>query len=324
MAQAIFLQNYGGPEVLQAREVAVGDPGEGELRLRQTFVGVNFHDVYVRSGLYRTLTPPGVPGIEAVGVVEAVGRHVEGFRPGDRVGYITRGYGCYASERLLPARIVLKLPDALDDRTVASVLLKGLGVEMLAERVHRIVPGEWVLVQAAAGGVGQLLVQWAARLGARVIGTVGSRTKVDLARAAGCREVILYREEDVAARVAEITHGRGVDVVYDGVGRDSFAGSMNALAPCAHLVNFGQASGPVPPVALSDLQARSTTLSRPVVFHYAAQRETLEAMARSLFAALERGWLKTEAPIEYPLAQAATAHALLESRAATRAIVLRV
>jgi NADPH2:quinone reductase len=323
MTLAIFVREYGGPEVLEARTVTVPDAAAGELRLRQTFVGVNFHDVYVRSGLYRTLTPPGVPGIEAVGVVEQVGPGVEGFRPGDRVGYVTRSYGCYSGERVLPAAQALRLPDFLDDRTAASVLLKGLTVEMLVQRVHRITPGQCVLVQAAAGGVGQLLVQWAVRLGARVIGTVGSRAKVEVARAAGCSEVILYREQDVAARVAELTQGRGVDVVYDGVGRDSFAGSMASLALCAHLVNFGQASGPVPPVLLGDLQARSTTLSRPVVFHYAARREALEAMAQSLFQALEQGWLKLEAPIEMPLADAALAHALLESRAATRSIVLR-
>lgn len=320
MPRAIVIHRYGGPEVLQHEEVAVGAPGPGELRLRQTFAGVNFHDVYVRSGLYRTLTPPGVPGIEAVGVVEQVGPGVEGFREGDRVGYVTRSYGCYASERLLPARMALKLPAHLDERTAASVLLKGLTVEMLVQRVHRITPGQWVLVQAAAGGVGQLLVQWATRLGARVIGTVGSAAKVELARTAGCVEVILYREEDVAARVMAITAGRGVDVVYDGVGHDSFAGSMASLAMCSHLVNFGQASGPVPPLAMSELQARSTTLSRPVVFHYAAQREALDQMASSLFAAL--AWLHVEAPVEFPLAEAAAAHALLESRSATRPIVL--
>jgi NADPH2:quinone reductase len=322
MSQAIVIDAYGGPEVLRPREVAVGAPGAGEVRLRQTFVGVNFHDVYVRSGQYKTLTPPGIPGIEAVGVVEELGAGVQGLRVGDRVGYVTRSYGCYAGERLLPAAIALKLPDAIDDRTAASVLLKGLTVEMLLQRVHRVTPGQWLLVQAAAGGVGQLLVQWAVHLGARVIGTVGSAGKVALARAAGCEEVILYREEDVPARVAAITGGRGVDVAYDGVGRDSFAGSLAALAPCSHLVNFGQASGPVPPVAMSDLQARSTTLSRPVVFHYAAQRGALEQMAASLFDALARGWLTVEAPVEFPLARAADAHVLLESRSATTPIVL--
>jgi NADPH2:quinone reductase len=323
MPQAILVEAYGGPEVLRPREVAPGPPGAGEVRLRQTFAGVNFHDVYVRSGQYRTLAPPGIPGIEAVGVVEELGAGVTGLRVGDRVGYVTRSYGCYASERLLPAQIAIPLPPHVDDRTAASVLLKGLTVEMLVQRVHRITPGQWVLVQAAAGGVGQLLVQWAAQLGARVIGTVGSQPKVELARAAGCEQVILYREEDVAARVAALTGGRGVDVVYDGVGHDSFAGSLASLAMCAHLVNFGQASGPVPPLAMSELQARSTTLSRPVVFHYAAQPGALQAMSGALFDALARGWLRVPQAVEFPLAEAAAAHALLESGKATRPIVLK-
>lgn len=323
MARAIVIRQYGGPEVLQAEQVAVGAPGPGELRLRQTFAGVNFHDVYVRSGQYHTLTPPGIPGIEAVGVVEEAGPGVEGFAPGDRIGYITRAYGCYASERLLPAQLALKLPAHVDDRTAASLLLKGLTVEMLVARVHRIATGDWVLVQAAAGGVGRMLVQWAAALGAHVIGTVGSQEKVAVARAAGCREVILYRQEDVAARVADMTGGRGVDVVYDGVGRDSFAGSLASLATCAHLVNFGQASGPVPPITMPELQVRSTTVSRPVVFHYAARREMLQQMTANLFDALAGGWITAEPPIEFDLADAAGAHALLESRTATRPVVLK-
>lgn len=323
MARAIVIRSYGGPEVLEPAQVEVGKPGNGELRIRQTFVGVNFHDVYVRSGLYKTLTPPGIPGIEAVGVVEEIGPDVQGFEVGDRIGYITGAYGCYASERLLPARIALKLPAHVDDRTAASLLLKGLTVEMLVQRVHRVAAGEWVLVQAAAGGVGRMLVQWAAALGAQVIGTVGSADKVAVARAAGCKEVILYRQEDVPARVAQITGGRGVDVVYDGVGRDSFAGSLASLASCAHLVNFGQASGPVPPVAMSDLQARSTTVSRPVVFHYAAERSRLERMTENLFDALARGAITAEQPIEFALVDAAAAHAQLESRTVTQPIVLR-
>jgi NADPH:quinone reductase len=324
MARAIVIHAYGGPEVLQAEEVAVGAPGAGELRLRQTFVGVNFHDVYVRTGEYRTLALPGTPGIEGVGVVEQVGPGVEGFRVGDRVGYITRSYGCYASERLLPARIALKLPDDVDDRTAAAILLKGLTVEMLVARVHRVHAGETVLVHAAAGGVGRMLVQWATRLGARVIGTVGAPEKVDVARAAGCAEVILYREENVPERVKAITGGRGVDVVYDGVGRDSFEGSLASLANCAHLVNFGQASGPVPPVSLSALQVRSTTLSRPGVFHYVAERAQLEQAGASLFEALSRGWITVDAPIEHALEDAHRAHERLQSRTATQPIVLKV
>jgi NADPH:quinone reductase len=323
MARAIVIQAHGGPEVLQAQEVDVGAPGPGELRLRQTYAGVNFHDVYVRSGEYRTLKLPGVPGIEGVGVVDQVGPGVEGFRAGDRIGYITRSYGCYASERLLPARMALKLPDALDDRTAAAVLLKGLTVDMLVARVHRIHAGETVLVHAAAGGVGRMLVQWASRLGARVVGTVGAADKVGIARAAGCTDVILYRQENVPERVLALTGGCGVDVVYDGVGRDSFEGSLASLANCAHLVNFGQASGPVPPVSLSTLQARSTTLSRPGVFHYVAERPQLEQAAAALFDALARGWITVDAPIEHALEDAAGAHRRLQSRTATQPIVLK-
>ncbi len=322
-ARAIVLRQHGGPEVLQCEPVEVGAPGPGELRLRQTWLGVNFHDIYVRSGQYRTLPLPGVPGIEGVGVVDAVGPGVTGFAPGERVGYITGAYGCYASERLLPAAVALKLPDALDDRTVAAFLLKGLTVEMLLGRVHPVRAGEWVLVQAAAGGVGRLLAQWASRLGAQVIGTVGSQEKVAIARAAGCREVLLYRQEDVPARVREITGGQGVGVAYDGVGQDSFAASLASLGSCAHLVNFGQASGPVPPITLGDLAARSTTLSRPVVFHYAARRDALEQMAANLFQALAKGWIAPETPLEFDLADAPAAHARLESGAATQPILLR-
>ena len=321
---AIVMRRHGGPEVLALESVDLPPPGPGEVTLRQSYVGVNFHDIYVRSGEYRTLALPGTPGIEGVGVVQQLGPGVLGLAPGDRVGYITSAYGCYAQQRLLPARLAVKLPDALTDRDAAALLLKGLTVQMLVDAVHRVRAGEWVLVQAAAGGVGRLLVSWAAQLGARVIGTVGSTEKLAVARAAGCVEVMVYREENVVERVREITGGRGVDVAYDGVGRDSFAASLGALARCAHLVNFGQASGPVEPVALAQLAARSTTLSRPVVFHYAAERARLEAMSAALFAAVAAGWLHTEPADVFPLEQAAQAHRLLESGRALRPVVLQV
>lgn len=321
---AIVMHRHGGPEVLELQAVDLAPPGPGEVALRQTFVGVNFHDVYVRSGQYRTLALPGTPGIEGVGVVDQLGPDVQGVEPGDRVGYITGAYGCYARRRNLPARLAVKLPDTLTDREAAALLLKGLTVQMLVHAVHPVRAGEWVLVQAAAGGVGRLLARWAAQLGARVIGTVGSAAKVAIAQAAGCAEVIRYREEDVVERVEAITGGRGVDVAYDGVGRDSFAASLGALAPCAHLVNFGQASGAVEPVALAQLAARSTTLSRPVVFHYAAERPRLEAMSAALFAAVAAGWLHSEAPEVFALEHAAQAHRLLESGRALRPVVLQV
>ena len=323
MRRAIVMREHGGPEVLKVEPIEVGAPGPGQLLLRQTFVGVNFHDIYVRSGLYKTLTLPGIPGIEGVGRVEAVGPGVEGLAPGDRVGYITAGYGGYASERLLAAELAVRLPEALSDLAAASALLKGLTVEMLVNGVHHLRQGECVLVQAAAGGVGRLLVRWARHLGAWVIGTAGSEEKARIARAAGCAEVILYREEDVAQRVKAITGGRGADVVYDGVGKDTFDASLAALALCGHLVNFGQASGPVRPVTLSELAARSTTLSRPIVFHHVAQRQHLLRMSASVFAALGNGWLEVEPALEFPLAAAGEAHRLLESGKATRPIVLK-
>lgn len=324
MSQAIVVREYGGPEVLKLEPIEVGKPQKGELRIRQTCLGVNFHDIYVRSGQYKTLTLPGTPGIEGVGVVEAVGDDVSGFDVGDRIAYITGAYGCYASERILSAALAIHLPDTIDDRTAASVLLKGLTVDMLVARVRRVAPGDWVLVQAAAGGVGQLLVQWATHLGARVIGTAGSPEKADIARRAGCSEVVLYRTEDVAQRIQSITNGRGVDVVYDSVGKDTFAGSLNSLALCAHLVNFGQSSGAIEPVAPAQLAARSSTLSRPMVFHYVAQRRFLDEMSSSLFAALSEGWLRPEPPVEYALGEAARAHEFVESRRATSPVVLRV
>jgi NADPH2:quinone reductase len=272
MAEAIVLHERVGPEVLKAESVEVGVSGPGELRVRQTAVGVNFHDVYVRSGLYRTLPLPGIPGIEAAGIVEEVGDGVSGFAVGDRIAYVTSRYGAYASERLLPADLAVRLPLGIAEDLAATVLLKGLTAEMLLRQVHRVQPGDHILVQAAAGGVGRLLCQWAAHLGATVIGTVGSEEKAELARNAGCQHVILYRRENFVERVREITDGRGVDVVYDSVGKDTFQGSLESLATFGHLVNFGQSSGSVEPFEVSRLSKGSNSLSRPVVFHYVAHR----------------------------------------------------
>lgn len=322
MAHAIVVRRYGGPEVLQTETVDPGLPPVGHVLLRQTFVGVNFHDVYVRSGQYRTLSLPGTPGVEGVGIVEAVGAGVDELAVGDRVVYATRCYGGYASHRILPAQRALRLPAAVDDLTAAGLFVKGLTVVMLLHRVHRLQAGEWILVHAAAGGVGRLLCQWAARIGATVIGTVGSPAKVPIARAAGCAEVIDYRREDFAGRVREISGGRGVDVVYDSVGRDTFDGSLDALAPCGHLVAFGQASGPVPPFELSRLAAHSTTLSRPILFDYIERRDALNAMSTVLFDTIAAGGVHGETPLVFALRDAAEAHRALESRTTTGPIVL--
>ena len=322
MAQAIMLREHGGPAVLRAEAIDVPAPGPGELLLRQTAIGVNFHDCYVRSGLYRTLPLPGVPGIEAAGVVEATGPGVAGFVPGDRVAYVTGGYGAYASHRVLPAALALRLPDGVDDALAASVLLKGLTVEMLVRQVHRVQPGQTILVHAAAGGVGRLLCQWAVHLGAMVIGTAGSAAKAEVARAAGCAHVVLYREQDFVAEVKRITGGRGVDAAYDSVGRDTFDGSLECLAMRGHLVNFGQASGPVPPFQVQRLAAKSNSLTRPILFHYIDRRPALEAMAAALFDVLATGAVRAEAGAALPLAEAARAHALLESRQAEAPLIL--
>jgi NADPH2:quinone reductase len=324
MEKAIVLRAHGGPETLVLEPIEVGKPGNGELRIRQTYLGVNFHDIYVRSGLYKTLTLPGTPGIEGVGIVEEVGEGVSGFKVGERIGYVTRSYGCYATSRILPASIAVKLPASVDDLTVASTLLKGLTVEMLVRRVYQVKKDDWVLVQAAAGGVGQMLAQWAHHLGAKVIGTAGSAEKIELARRSDCDYVIAYAKEDVAEEVKRITNGRGVNVVYDGVGKDTFNGSLNSLASRGHLANFGQSSGNVEPVSMPSLAARSTTLSRPVIFQYVSERPLLEDMSSSLLQALSDGWLRTQKPTVFPLAEAAESHKLLESRKALGPVVLAV
>ncbi len=315
MAEAIVIRNFGGSDVLKLEAVAIGDPGPGEVHVRQTAIGVNFHDIYVRSGLYDTLQPPGIPGCEAIGVVERAGPDVE-FEHGDRVAYVTAGYGGYASERILAADLALRVPEAIGDEVVAANLLRALTVEMLTRRSHRLEPGMTILVHAAAGGVGRLLCQMASRLGVTVIGTVGSESKAAIATAAGCDHTILYREVDVADAVHDLTGGRGVQVVYDSIGADTFSGSLSALAPLGHLVNFGQASGAVEPLSMSTLAAKSLTVSRPILFHYLNVAGQYQAMADVAFEWFADGVLRPTPVKSFPLADAAAAHDLLESRAA--------
>lgn len=323
MQRAIILREPGPPDVLKVEPIDVGAPGPGQLRLRQTYVAVNFHDCYVRSGLYKTLALPGIPGLEGVGMVEAVGADVTGFREGDRVAYLTSSYGGYASHRLIDAGLPVKLPDGLDDRTVAATWLRGLTAQMLACSVFPIRAGQTVLVHAAAGGVGRLLCQLARHLGATVIGTAGSAAKAELARKAGCHHTILYREENFVERVRDITGGRGVDVAYDSVGKDTFQGSLEVLAMRGHLCNFGQASGPIAPFHISQLFAKSNSISRPAVFHYFTG-EDRAPMAQRLFQALQDGVMSADEAHEYPFDEASRAHADLESRNTTGAVLLKV
>ncbi len=322
MAKAIVLTEHGGPEKLTLKDVAVGKPGAGELRLRQTAIGVNFHDCYVRSGLYKTLQLPGIPGIEGAGIVEEVGTDVTAFAAGDRVGYVTTGYGGYTSERLLPAHLALKLSPGMSEETAAAVLLKGLTVSMLVNHVHAVQPGDFILVQAAAGGVGQLLCQWARHLGATVIGTVGSADKAEIAKHNGCHHTILYRNDDFVARVKDITGGKGVDAAYDSVGKETLMGSLACLTVRGHLVNFGQSSGPVAPFAVSALSTGSNSVTRPMMFHYMRDRQELDALAKPLFDVLASGVVKAGTPRRFPLAEAAAAHAALEARQTTGSVIL--
>lgn len=322
MAKAIVIREYGGPDVLVQEDIEVGEPGASEIRIKQTAVGVNFHDIYVRSGLYNTLTPPGIPGCEAAGVVESVGVDVAGIKSGDRVAYVTAQYGAYASERLLPANIALKYPDEISDRKMATSLLRALTVEMLINQVHPVQAGELILVHAAAGGVGRLMCQWASRLGAIVIGTVGSLEKENIAREAGCQHTILYRETEFSDVVMEITGGKGVSAAFDSVGCDTLDGSMAVLANCGHLINFGQSSGPVGPISMSTLAEKSLSITRPILFHYIADPLRLKRMAKSVFAAFADDVISADEALEIPLEDAAEAHAVLEDRSTAKPVVL--
>jgi NADPH:quinone reductase-like Zn-dependent oxidoreductase len=320
-AQAIFLARYGGPEELIWQSMIVPPPAPGEIRVRHAAVGVNFIDVYCRTGYFRMVEPPAPLGMEAAGVVLDVGADVVGFAPGDRVAYACPPVGAYAEVRNLPADLVMTLPDFIDDETGAAVMLKGLTAAFLLHRVHTAKEGEIVLVHAAAGGVGHLLCQWARHLGCEVIGTVGTREKAQRALGAGCAHVILSGE-DLATRIDAITGGHGCDVIYDAIGGDNLARSFPALAERGHIVSFGQAARPLDPLDVAGLAARSATVSRPNYGHYAGTAKDVRAGSARLFAALERGILKPEIGLRLPLRDAAEAHRRLESRATMGATIL--
>ena len=321
MTHAIRIHETGGPEVLRFEEVEVGSPGPGEARVRQTAIGLNFIDTYHRSGLY-ALPLPAIPGSEAAGVVMEVGPGVTEVKPGDRVAY-AGPVGAYAEERLVAAQRLVPLPPGVDDRLAAAAMLKGMTAQYLLRRTHRVAAGETVLLHSAAGGVGLIAAQWAKSLGATVIGTVSTDAKAELARGAGCDHVVVTSREDFVARVREITRGAGVRVVYDAVGRDTFEGSLDCLAPLGLMVSFGNASGPVPPVApLLLAQKGSLFLTRPTLATYTARREDLLATAADLFSVLASGAVRVRVDATWPLREAAAAHAALEARKTTGSTVL--
>jgi NADPH:quinone reductase len=322
MTKAIRIHDTGGPEVMSWEEITPSAPGPGEVLVRHHYVGVNFVDIYHRRGVYKLPLPSGL-GSEAAGVVEEVGSGVTEFRPGDRVACGTGPVGAYAEARVVPAARLVRLPDDIDDRTAACMMLKGLTAQYLLLQTTHIEPGDTILMHAAAGGVGQIACQWAKHLGATVIGTVGSDEKVALARANGCDHVIVYTRENFVERVREITDRRGVRVVYDGVGKDTFAGSLDCLQPRGLLVMFGQSSGLVPPFDLGVLSAKgSLYLTRPTLGTYAATPEALRRMAGDLFQVVRSGAVRIQPPRQFPLREAGLAHAALEARATTGSIVL--
>jgi NADPH2:quinone reductase len=317
---AIQAVSTGGPEVLEAVDLPVPSPGPGQILVRHQAVGLNFIDTYHRSGLY-PMTMPAVLGLEAAGAVEALGDGVTRFKIGDRVAYNST-LGAYSQAAVVPADRAVKVPDDVSLETAAAVLLKGMTAEFLVRRCHKVEPGQTVLVHAAAGGVGSILVQWAKALGATVIATVGSEAKVALARGHGADHVILYGEEDVAARVLEITGGQGVAVVYDGVGKDTFEASLRSLGRRGVLATFGNASGPVAPFTPLALSGKSLFVTRPRLFDYIVTTAELDESAEALFAVLASGAVKIEVGQTFPLAEARAAHVALEGRRTTGATLL--
>jgi NADPH:quinone reductase len=324
VSKAIRIHQPGGPDQLRWEEVDVPAPGPGEALLRQTAVGLNFIDVYHRSGLYPLPLPSGL-GIEGAGVVEAVGSGVTEVKPGDRVAYASPPTGAYAERRVIPAARLVVLPDDISDQQAAAMMLQGMTVQYLLRRTYRVEAGDTILFHAAAGGVGLIACQWAKHLGATVIGTAGGPEKCALAKAHGATHVIDYKNEDFVARVKEITGGKGLPVVYDSVGKDTFFKSLDCLRMRGMLVSFGQSSGAVPPFDPNLLQTKgSLYLTRPTLMHYTAERADLVASANELFEVVRKGAVKIEVRQTFPLKDAAEAHRSLEARKTTGSTVLLV
>ena len=322
MTHAIRVYRYGGPEVLHFEEVEVGDPGPGQVRIRQMAVGLNFIDVYGRTGLYAQPSLPFIPGMEAAGVVTAIGEGVRDLKVGRRVAYAGE-IGAYTEERLVTADRVVEVPNNIDDQVAASIMLKGMTAQYLLRRTYKVGARTTLLFHAAAGGVGLIACQWAASLGATVIGTVGSAGKALIARAHGCAHVINYREEDFVTTVKAYTDGKGVDVVYNSIGKDTFPASLDCLKPLGLWVSFGQASGPVPEFKITLLsQKGSLFATRPSIGSYTATRKDLVETAKDLFDVVSSGKVRIGVNQTYPLADAARAHADLEARLTTGSTLL--
>jgi len=322
MPKAIRFHEHGGPEVLRFEDVDVSKPGPDEAQIRHTAVGVNYIDVYDRTGLYPNELPSGL-GREAAGVVTAVGRKVRGFRVGDRVAYVYSQPGAYSEVRNVGAERLVKVPKGVSDPQAAALMLKGLTAHYLLRRTYRVSKGDTILVHAAAGGVGLILCQWAKALGAKVIGVVGSEAKAELARKNGCKLVLISGRDELVPSVKKFTKGAGVAAVYDSVGKDTFMESLDTLRPLGMMVTYGNASGPPPAIAPLELSKRgSLFLTRPTLFHHIATREALDSAAKELFAVVKSKAVRVVIGQTYPLADAAEAHRDLEARRTTGSTVL--
>lgn len=322
MTKAIRIHEHGGPEVLKWEDVEVGEPGPGEVFVRHTAIGLNFVDTYHRTGqMKHPVTFPMILGVQGVGVVEATGPDAGSLKTGDRVSY-SGLQGSYSEARLAHADRLIVLPDDISDELAAAAFLRTLTAEYLLRRLHKVEPGETILVHAAAGGAGQIICQWAKALGAVVIGTVGSDEKAELVKGLGVDHAIVYTRDDFAEKVMEITGGRGVPVVYDSVGRDTFMGSLDCLSPMGHAINYGTASGQVELFPLQNLHKKSLTVTRPTLATYIASREDLEKASDTVFGVLRDGTVKVDISRRYALADTAQAHADLESRNTTGAMIL--
>lgn len=322
MVKAIRIHEQGGPQVMKLEEVDLGDPDQGQVRIRHSAIGLNYIDTYHRSGLYPLPLPSGI-GMEGSGVVEAVGAGVSTVKVGDRVAYAAPPPGSYAEARNIEETKIVKVPDSVDDKTAAAMMLQGLTVQYLIRQIYKVGPNDTILIHAAAGGVGLILCQWAKHLGATVIGTVGSEEKAALANANGCDHPIIYTKENFVERVAEITEGKKVPVVYDSIGKDTWPDSLDCLAPTGLMVSFGQASGPIAPVDLGIFAAKgSLKFTRPTLMTYTAKKSDLDAMAADLFDVVGKGAVKIAINQTYALADAVKAHQDLEARKTTGSTIL--
>ena len=323
MASIIEIEEYGPSSVLSFKERSIATPKAGEIQIKNLAIGVNYHDVYVRSGLYKTLKLPGVPGCEASGVIVKIGKNVEGFEEGERVTYLTREYGAYATHVNIESEKVLKLPATLTDELVATNFLRAMTVEMLINRITLVDSSKTILVTAASGGVGRLLCQWASFTGVKVIGSVGSQEKIQETKSNGCLETFVSNDKEFSKKILEVTDGIGVDIVFDSIGNDTFESSLASLAHCGYLINFGQSSGPIKPVLMTTLAEKSLSISRPILFHYLGNRKNYEKMASSVFKAFETGVLNVSNFSPFSLRDAEEAHNMLESRKGGGSIYLK-